>query len=131
MMYATYFALGIIFGILCGMSIGGGTILVPLLLLLTPVNQLAAQGITLVCYLPSAAFSLVSYVKQGRVYFKAGWWYIIGGIFFAIPGAIAVNYIPVKILKKCFGIFLIIFSASQILRESRAKKPDSLKFMQK
>ena len=50
-----YILLGVIFGIVGGMGLGGGIVLIPCLALLMGQPQHAAQGMTLFAYVPMAA----------------------------------------------------------------------------
>jgi uncharacterized membrane protein YfcA len=62
---------GAITGVLSGMGIGGGTLLVIYMVNIANIPQLEAQGINLVYFLPVAALSLVSHIKNRLVEWRA------------------------------------------------------------
>lgn len=63
-----YFILaGVLGGVLAGMGMGGGTLTLPLLVLVMGVGQLTAQFANLIAFLPSGAIALGVHVKNGLV----------------------------------------------------------------
>lgn len=116
--------LGVIFGILSGMGIGGGTFLIPALTIFSGVSQIGAQAVCLVAFIPSAIVSLIVHIKNKRINYKTSIRYSIPGCIFAIIGAVAVVFFPVFWLKKLFGVFLVAFAIFQLVWvEKQNKKP--------
>ena len=63
-----YFILaGLLGGILAGMGMGGGTLTLPILVLVMNVAQLTAQFANLIAFLPSGTAALFVHVKNGLV----------------------------------------------------------------
>ena len=58
---------GVMAGVLGGMGMGGGAILIPLLTVFFKVDQISAQAINLVAFIPMAIVSLIIHVKNKRV----------------------------------------------------------------
>ena len=52
---------GLLAGIISGMGIGGGTILIPALVMLTDISQQGLQGINLVFFIPTAIIALITH----------------------------------------------------------------------
>ncbi|WP_026710897.1 sulfite exporter TauE/SafE family protein [Flavobacterium filum] len=101
--------IGLLAGLLSGMvGIGGGLIMVPLLLLLG-LSQHEAQGTSLaVLSVPVTLLAAINYYKEGYVDWKYA---AIIAIFFVVGGYIGSKFavqIDQKILKKIFGIALLL-----------------------
>lgn len=108
-----YIALGLLAGILSGMfGIGGGTILIPALVFLFGLTQLQAQGTTLAVMIPPIGLlAALRYYYSGNVKIGMAGFICLG--FFL--GAGLVQNFPDPLLKKAFGIFLLIISLRMIL----------------
>lgn len=119
-MLAIFF--GFLFGILGGCGIGGGSILIPLLVLVMHVPQKIAQGVCLVAFLPAAVTALMIHIRGKRVEKKLAFQYMIPGVLFAALAAFLVPHIPKGVLQKAFGIFLIIFSLVQCYSVTKSLK---------
>lgn len=109
-------AIGISAGILSGLiGIGGGIVMVPLLLLLG-FSQQQAQGTSLAALLPPVTLlAVINYHKEGYIDWRyaltISLFFVIGGF---IGSKIAVN-LDQKILKKVFGVILLIVAGKMIL----------------
>ena len=111
-----YILLGLVAGIFSGVfGIGGGTILIPALVYLCGLTQHQAQGTTLAIMIPPIGLlAALRYYYSGNV--KLG----IAGLIclgFFIGGFIGAHYIqslPDPLLKKAFGVFLLIVSLKMI-----------------
>jgi uncharacterized membrane protein YfcA len=108
--------IGLLAGILSGLiGIGGGIIMVPLLLLLG-MSQHESQGTSLaVLSVPVTALAAFNYYKEGYVDWKYA---AIIAVFFVIGGYIGSKFaiqIDEKILKKIFGVILLLVAGKLIL----------------
>lgn len=66
--YITFVAIGLIAGLLSGLfGVGGGTVIVPLLVLLLPFDQRLAAGTSLAAIVPTASVGVISYAASGSV----------------------------------------------------------------
>lgn len=101
------FFIGFFSGILGGMGIGGGTILIPGLVLLAGLSQHQAQGINLLFFLPVAATSLIIHIKNKLVDYKTMIFAVMAGIPAAFAGAYLASVTQEGLLRKIFGVFLI------------------------
>lgn len=108
--------IGLCAGLLSGLiGIGGGIIMIPLLLFMG-LSQHQAQGTSLaVLSVPVTLLAAMNYYKQGYVDWKFA---IVMAIFFIIGGyfgsKIAVH-LDQKILKKIFGVILLIVAGKLLL----------------
>jgi uncharacterized membrane protein YfcA len=80
--------LGFIAGTVSGMGMGGGTILIPSLVLFAGIEQKTAQGINLLYFLPSAVSALVLHIRNKQVKTKSILFLVIGGLIGASIGSI-------------------------------------------
>ena len=87
---------------------GGGSILVPVLLLLNPHQDPAAvTAISLAVVFFNAYSGTISYVRMGRVDFRAGTIFSIAGIPGAVLGTMLVHEIPRAWFDPVFGLLLL------------------------
>ena len=96
---------GFFAGIIGGMGMGGGTILIPALVLLMNIDPKIAQSINLLSSIPMTIFALIIHIKNRNVILKLVIPLAIFGIFGAIFGSYLANFISSDMLKKVFGIF--------------------------
>ncbi len=111
-----YLGLGLIAGTLSGMfGIGGGTILIPGLVFLAGLTQHEAQGTTLaIMLLPIGLLAVIKYWQSGNVRFDIAAFICIGFLIGGLLGAYVAVGLPNLILKKAFGIFLMIVAVYMI-----------------
>lgn len=62
-----YALAGVCGGVLAGMGMGGGTLTIPILVLLLSVDQLTAQFVNLIAFLPTGATALGMHLKNKLV----------------------------------------------------------------
>ncbi|MFW5649467.1 MAG: TSUP family transporter [Candidatus Alkaliphilus sp. MAG34] len=103
-----FFLLGLVVGAIGGMGIGGGTILIPGLILLTDLKQQTVQGINLVSFVPIAIIALITHFRNRNILLRLSFPLILFGIFGAYAGSKLALAIPSKLLRTYFGIFLLI-----------------------
>jgi uncharacterized membrane protein YfcA len=112
---------GAVTGVLSGMGIGGGTLLVIYLVNIAHVPQLEAQGINLVYFLPVAALSLISHIKNKLVVRRAFVFSGLAGVIFTVAGSLVATSLNTGVLRKLFGLLLIAAGMSQIFKKDREK----------
>jgi uncharacterized membrane protein YfcA len=111
-----YLLLGLCAGVLSGLiGIGGATLIIPALVFLFGMSQYAAQGTTLAMMVPPIGILAAwMYYQKGYVDLKIAGLMCVGFLIGGLLGAkFAVN-IPEHILKKFFGVFLLIVSLRMI-----------------
>ena len=108
--------LGLFAGLLSSMvGIGGGTVIVPALVLMFAMSQKMAQGTSLAMLLPPIGiFAVVNYWKAGYVDFKIAAILCIAFIAGSYIGSAAAVKLPDAVLKKIFGGFLLVMAAKYL-----------------
>ena len=109
---------GAITGVLSGFGIGGGSLLLIYMTSFAGVEQNLAQGINLLYFLPTAATALPAHVKNGYIEKAALLPAILAGLAGTALAAWAATAMEVGMLRKCFGVFLLVIGVRELLRES-------------
>ena len=111
-----YLVLGLFTGTLSGLfGIGGAVIIIPALVLLFKFNQHMAQGTTLALMVPPIGLLAAwTYYKQGFIDFKIAGLICLGFFIGGLIGAKVAVQIPDQVLRKMFGVFLLIVSLKMI-----------------
>ena len=99
---------GLLFGALAGMGVGGGGLLVIYLTLFDGIEQRAAQGINLFFFIFASGASMLYHINKRKINFPFVILCSISGCIFAILGSYAAAAVDPHILKKLFGLMLII-----------------------
>lgn len=113
--------LGFISGTVSGMGMGGGTILIPGLVLFLDIEQKTAQGINLLYFLPSAVSALIFHIKNKQIKTKSIIFLIIGGLIGAAIGSLLAVRIENDLLKKIFAVFLIVMGIYEFCCKDKEK----------
>lgn len=106
--------IGFLSGIISGMGIGGGTILIPSLVIFQGLEQQQAQGINLIVFLPISIVAIITHYKNGNIDFSFAKFIILGGVIGAALGSLLAVKIQSNSLRKYFGIFLLIIGAYEL-----------------
>ncbi len=114
--------IGLVSGIISGMGIGGGTILIPALIIFTSINQHEAQGINLIVFIPIALTALITHFRNKSIELRIAVPIIIGGIVGAISGSLLALSIEAGVLQKIFGAFLFAMGVYQFFSKVKDKK---------
>ncbi len=117
--------LGVAVGALGGLlGVGGGTILVPVLVLGERVPQHLAQGVSLLMVLPTGVVGALSHARHGHVVRALLPGLMAGGAVGALLGALLAHRIQAPALTRLFALFLLPVSAQMIFGRSRATVAD-------
>lgn len=111
-----YLLLGLITGIFSGLlGIGGAIIIIPILILLFGLSQHMAQGTTLALMVPPIGLlSAWTYYKAGHVDLKIAGPICLGFFVSGLVGARFATKVPEQILRKIFGVMLLMASLKMI-----------------
>jgi uncharacterized membrane protein YfcA len=111
-----YIALGLVAGIFGGMfGIGGGSILIPALVYLFGLSQHQAQGTTLAIMVPPIGLlAAMRYYYSGNVKLGMAGLICLGFFVGGLIGAQFVQNVPEPLLKKMFGVFLLMVSLRMV-----------------
>ena len=121
MSFYLYLLLGILGGIPAGMGMGGGTVTIPLLVLVGGVEQKIAQSANLFAFLPMSLFALKTHADNRLLQTKGVLWIIIPAVAVSVVGTLVAVALPSALLRKAFGIFLLFLSVVG-LRNALQKK---------
>ena len=115
MLIIIYIFIGLAGGVLGGLGMGGGTLLIPLLVMFTALGQHTAQAVNLAAFIPMAAAALAIHIKNGLVKFKYLLTVSLPATVFGVGAAYAAKFIGGASLGRYFGIFLIVLGAYQLV----------------
>jgi uncharacterized membrane protein YfcA len=112
-----YDVTGLIGGVLSGLlGIGGGTVMVPLLVLWSGRPQREAHAMSLAAIIPISLAAVVVYGGAGEVDVPAALALCAGSIIGARLGARVLARAPERALKGAFGVFMLIAAVSISLK---------------
>jgi hypothetical protein len=113
-----YVVLGVVAGMASGLiGIGGGIIVVPCLIYIFGYSQHAAQGTTLAMLIPPIGLLAAwAYYKQGYANIPVAGLICLGFILGGYFGAKLAIGFPEVILRKIFGVCLLVVSGYMILK---------------
>jgi len=108
--------IGLIGGLVGGaLGLGGGAVMVPLLVYWLGLTQHQAQGTVLaVLTVPVFLLATLRYYVAGNVNLQASWFIIIGFVVGSLLGAHVVQYLPDAMLKRVFGIFVVLIGLKMV-----------------
>lgn len=107
--WAKYIFIGLLAGLLSGLfGVGGGTVIVPLLVLLCGFDQRLAAGTSLAAILPTAVVGVISYAIAGSVSWLAALLLAVGAVAGAQIGTWLLPRLPVRALQWGFVAFLVV-----------------------
>ncbi|RKY24842.1 MAG: sulfite exporter TauE/SafE family protein [Planctomycetota bacterium] len=112
-----YLLLGLAAGVFSGLiGIGGATIIIPVLVLLFGLSQHTAQGTTLALMVPPIGLLAAwTYYKQGFVDLKIAAIICLGFFVGGLVGAKFAIAVPDQLLRRIFGVVLLLASVKMIL----------------
>lgn len=110
---------GLFSGIIGGMGLGGGAVLIIYLALFTQAEQLTAQGINLLFFIPTAVAATVIYTVKKQI----KWGIVIRASIFGLMGTavgwLAASSFGGELTSKIFGLFLTGFGIAEIIKSFR------------
>lgn len=112
------YLIGLLTGILSGLALGGGTLLVPALVIILKIPQHTAQGVCLAAFIPTAFIAVLTHWQQKNVKLKLTIYLTLGALGGAVIGATLAHLVPAPPLRKVFGIFLILMGLYEFLSKN-------------
>lgn len=110
---------GLVTGVLSGFGIGGGTLLLLWLTLVSGMNQLQAGGVNLLYFVCCALPALWGHAKNGLIEKKAVLWCVLAGVPACIIGAILASLMDVTLLRRLFGAFLLVIGFRELFSKPK------------
>ena len=105
---------GTVLGVLAGLGVGGGSLLILWLTGMLALPYTQARTINLLFFLPCAFIATLVRQKTTAIRIKKLLPAIIAGSISAIVFFFVSHFIPVDLLKKLFGIFLVITGVREL-----------------
>ena len=109
-------------GILSAWGVGGGTLLLLIMTLFLGVDPSTARAINLLYFLPTAGISLLFHSKNNLLDRKALRHAIPPGIVTAAAAAFIATTVDTALLRRPFGVFLLINGILMLRQERKQKK---------
>lgn len=114
--YAAFIGIGLLAGLLSGLfGVGGGTVIVPLLVLLLQFDQRLAAGTSLAAIVPTASVGVISYAASGSVAWIPALILAAGAVVGAQIGTRLLPRISQTALRWGFVGFLVVVIVSLFL----------------
>ena len=106
-------AFGIVVGIFSGvMGLGGGSVMIPIMVLAYQMTQPQAHGTSLAVMIPPVTLpAVIEYYRNGNVNVGMAAWMALGVLLGSFFGAYVANWLPKETLKLVFGFLLIYVAA--------------------
>jgi len=120
---AILIGVGIFVGIYSGiMGLGGGTVMIPVLVLLLGFTQHQAVGTSLAVMIPPVTLpAVIEFYRKGHVDLRIAAWIALGFIGGAFLGGFVANKINDTILRLIFG-FILIYVGGYTLFQTLGKE---------
>lgn len=114
--YASFIGIGLLAGILSGLfGVGGGTLIVPLLVLVLHFDQRLAAGTSLAAIVPTAMIGVISYAVHGSVAWVPALILAASAVLGAQLGTKAIQRVSQSALRWGFVAFLVVVIVSLFL----------------
>ena len=117
------FLCGLGASVISAWGVGGGTLLLLVMTLFFGVDQRTAQGVNLLFFLPTAASALVCHARGGyldKPTLKAA---VPVAVIAALIGAWISNAVDVEVLRKPFGVYLLLSGVSLVWPKKKDGNP--------
>lgn len=112
---------GFLAGVAGAMGLGGGSVLLIYLTVFAGVEQLSAQGINLIFFIPIALTAVIIYSRKGIIKFKQIIPIIITGMFASITVGYFVKFLDTGLLRKIFGGFVLVYGIIQLFTKNKTE----------
>lgn len=116
------FLCGLGASIISAWGVGGGTLLLLVMTLFLDVDQRTAQGINLLFFLPTAVSALVCHARGGYLDKPTLKSAVPAAVAAALIGAWVSTAVDVEILRRPFGIYLLLSGVSLIWPQKKKKQ---------
>lgn len=118
---------GFFSGVTASLGLGGGFVLLLYLTAIQGMDQLQAQGINLLFFLPIAALSLIIHIKNKLIDKQPLLPCILCGVVGVLAGSSIAFWIPTNLLSKIFAVFILIIGCKELFfpKKDDVKSPHS------
>lgn len=112
---------GLLSGIIGAMGLGGGAVLIIYLCAFANTEQLTAQGINLIFFIPIATLAVTVYAIKKQIRWKTVLPMAFGGMLGAVGGLYLATLLGGGLIGKIFGGFLIILGIREVFKKQENK----------
>lgn len=105
---------GFLSGIIGAMGLGGGAVLIIYLSIFTSTEQLTAQGINLLFFIPIGTLAVIIYSIRKQINWKTIMPLAFGGIIGSVSGIFIAKFLGGNMTAKLFGAFLILLGLKEL-----------------
>lgn len=112
---------GFLSGLIGSMGLGGGTVLLIYLAGFAGVEQLTAQGINLLFFIPIGALSVIIYSIKKQIKWKTALFFAISGLAGALLGTFLSGFVGDKWTRIAFAVLLIVLGLKSILTKDKSR----------
>lgn len=112
---------GILSGTAGALGIGGGGVLILYLVLLADVEQVRAQGINLLFFLPCGIIAIIIHAIKKRIKWKLVLPCVAGGLAGVFAGMWLLDHITAGWLGKIFAAGLILLGLKELFKKEKQK----------
>jgi uncharacterized membrane protein YfcA len=117
------YAAALITGVLASLGVGGGMVLIIFLTVIAGVDQLTAQGINLIYFIPIALLSVIIHTKNKMIEWRKIIPAILTGLVGAVIGAFVARAINREVLHTVFAIFVLLIGIKELFyKEPKEQK---------
>ena len=113
---------GILSGTAGALGIGGGGVLILYLVLLADVEQVRAQGINLLFFLPCGIIAIIIHAIKKRIKWKLVLPCVAGGLAGVFAGMWLLDHITAGWLGKIFAAGLILLGLKELFKKEKQKR---------
>lgn len=119
--------IGFLSGAAASMGFGGGFVLIIYLTAFAGVEQITAQGVNLLFFLPVAFLSLIFHAKNKLIQWKILPSLIFTGLIGVLAGTFVSRAMSVALLQKLFASMLVFVGIKEIFHKNPKKSLDKQK----
>jgi uncharacterized protein len=120
MTIALVILVGLVGGVLAGLfGVGGGIVFVPTLALGLGLTQLHAEATSLLAIIPTAAVGSWRQIRYGNVRLRTAAIVGLGSVAGVQLGVLVAVALPEHVLRRLFGLFLLVTAAHLVWRTRR------------
>jgi len=116
---------GFFAAIIGSMGLGGGGVLLMYISAFTSTDQLKAQGINLLFFLPIGVVSVFFHIKNRLINKKAALFTILTAVPGAVLGSFLSGAVDQNLLRKALAIFLFILGAREFVSSFKKQQKRS------
>jgi uncharacterized membrane protein YfcA len=113
MNWISYIA-ALITGVLASLGVGGGMVLIIFLTVIAGVDQLTAQGINLIYFIPIALLSVIIHTKNKMIEWRKIIPAIVTGLVGAVIGSLIARAVNRELLHTVFAIFVLLIGIKEL-----------------